>query len=410
MEQGLSRLTSSRRDRFTIPGIAAILYFSQGFPFGIVNETVNLYLAAMHVPLSTVGLAGGVGIVWTLKVFWAPLVDAIGSYRAWIFVALATIAATLLTLASVPPASPAFWIALTLLAIASATQDIAIDALTIRITPKDLIGLVNSARVTTYRVAMIAAGGGLAILADRIGWRGAFTVAALVPLLIIITIGVLVPRESGDGARHENPLRALVTWMARPGSILFLAVILLYRLGDSALRPMIKPYWIERGFTATEVGNVTTTLGMICTIAGAIAGGAFTSRFGMYAGLLWLGIAQMLSNLAYALVATTGAGRFGLYGAAVTEAFCEGLGIAAFLSFLMFICDKENAATEYAMLTAVFALSRTFAGVVSGYFAEDLGYAHYYWLTAALALPGLALLPMIRGLLTERATAAEAAS
>lgn len=403
-------MTSSRRERFTIPSIAAILYFSQGFPYGFVNETVNLYLAAMRVPLGTVGLAGGVGIVWTLKVFWAPLVDAIGSYRAWIFGALVTISATLLALASVPAASPAFWVALTLLAIASATQDISIDALTIRITPRDLLGLVNSARVTTYRVAMIAAGGGLAILADRIGWRGSFTVAALVPLIVLVTIGIVIPRESGAGARHENPLRALVTWLARPGSALLLAVILLYRLGDSALRPMIKPYWIERGFTATEVGNVTTTLGMVCTIAGAIAGGAFTTRFGIYAGLLWLGLAQMLSNLAYAVVATTGAGRMGLYGAAVTEAFCEGLGIAAFLSFLMFICDRDNAATEYAMLSAVFALSRTLAGVVSGYFAQDLGYAHYYWLTALLALPGLALLPLIRGRLRERATAEAAAS
>ena len=395
-------MTSTRRERFAIPTIAAILYFSQGFPFGLVNETVNLYLAAMHVPLSTIGMAGGVGIVWTLKVFWAPLVDAIGSYRAWIFTALATIAATVLALASVPPASPAFWVALTLLAVASATQDIAIDALTIRITPRDLLGLVNSARVTTYRVAMIAAGGGIAVLADRIGWRGAFVVAALVPLLVIVTIGLVIPRESGEGARHENPLRALVTWMARPGAISLLAVILLYRLGDSALRPMIKPYWIERGFTATEVGNVTTTLGMICTILGAIAGGAFTTRFGVYAGLLWLGLAQMFSNFAYALVASTGGGRAGLYGAAITEAFCEGLGIAAFLSFLMFICDRENAATEYAMLSAVFALSRTLAGFVSGFFAESMGFAPYFWTTAALALPGLMLLPLIRKRLAER--------
>jgi PAT family beta-lactamase induction signal transducer AmpG len=396
-------LTTSRRERLAIPTIAGILYFSQGFPYGVVNETVNLYLAAMHVPLGTVGLAGGVGIVWTLKVFWAPLVDAIGTYRAWIIGALVTIAATLVALASVPPASPAFWVALTLLAVASATQDISIDALTIRITPRDLLGLVNSARVTTYRVAMIAAGGGLAILADRIGWRGAFTAAALVPVAVILTIGLVIPRESGGGERHGNPLRALLAWIARPGAITLLAVILLYRLGDSALRPMIKPYWIERGFTATEVGNVTTTLGMICTIAGAVAGGAFTSRFGIYAGLLWLGLAQMLSNLAYALVATTGAGRFGLYGAAVTEAFCEGLGIAAFLSFLMFICDRENAATEYAMLSAVFALSRTLAGVVSGFLTQSLGYAPYFWTTAALALPGLLLLPAIRRRLAERA-------
>jgi MFS transporter, PAT family, beta-lactamase induction signal transducer AmpG len=104
----------------------------------------------------------------------------------------------------------------------------------------------------------------------------------------------------------------------------------------------------------------------------------------------------MLSNLGYAVVASAGAARPSLYGAAIIETFCDGLGTAAFLSFLMFICEKENAATEYAMLSAVFAISRTGAGMVSGFFAQDLGYARYYWLTAALAIPGLMLLPMIR--------------
>jgi PAT family beta-lactamase induction signal transducer AmpG len=184
---------------------------------------------------------------------------------------------------------------------------------------------------------------------------------------------------------------------------MLLAVILLYRLGDNALTPMIRPYWVARGFSATEVGNVTTTLGMICTILGAIAGGAFVTRFGVFRGLLFLGVVQMLSNIAYALVAMTNAGRPALYGAAVIETFCGGLGTAAFLSFLMFICDRDNAATEYAMLSALFAVARSFAFALSGYFAKDLGYANYYWLTAALALPGLALLPQIRDRLSTTA-------
>ncbi|HEX2120747.1 MAG TPA: MFS transporter, partial [Thermoanaerobaculia bacterium] len=393
---GSSRLTTEKQSRFLIPALASILYFSQGFPYGFVTETLNLYLSVAKVPLSTIGLLSSVGIAWTLKVFWAPLVDAIGTYRTWVFGALVALAAALGVLGIVPPASTAFWVAAIVMAVASATQDIAIDALTIRITPRELLGLVNSARVTAYRVAIIAAGGGVAVLADRIGWRGAFGVAALVPLVVLALIAVSVPRESGGTERHANPIRALGAWIARPRSLVLLAVVLLYRLGDSALRQMIKPYWIAQGFSATEVGNVTTTLGMICTIAGAIAGGTFTSRFGIFRGLLWMGVMQMLSNLAYALVATAGGGRGPLYAAAVTETFCEGLGIAAFLSFLMSICDRENAATEYAMLTAIFGLSRTLAGAVSGFFAQDLGYARYYWLTAALALPALALLPFIR--------------
>ncbi|MBV8519158.1 MAG: MFS transporter [Acidobacteria bacterium] len=389
-------MSAPARSRWLLPTLASILYFSQGLPFGVVTETLNLYLAAVHAPLAQVGLLSSVGLAWTLKLFWAPAVDLAGTYRAWICGALVVITASLATLGFVTPATTPFWIVAAVLALASATQDIAIDALTIRITPPEQLGIVNSARVTSYRVAIILAGGGIAVLADRIGWRHAFLVSAILPLLIIVALLTALPREAGRADAHANPLRALVAWLQRPGSLPLLAVVLLYRLGDSALSPMIKPYWIARGFTATEVGNVTTTLGMICTIAGAIAGGAFVARFGIFAGLFWLGLVQMLSNLGYAFVATTGAGRSALYGAAVIETFCGGLGIAAFLSFLMFVCDKENAATEFAMLSAVFGFTRTLAGSVSGFFAQDLGYARYYWLTAALALPGLALLPLIR--------------
>jgi PAT family beta-lactamase induction signal transducer AmpG len=177
---------------------------------------------------------------------------------------------------------------------------------------------------------------------------------------------------------------------------MLLAVILLYRLGDNALTPMIKPYWALRGFSVAEVTSVTSTIGQTCTILGAIAGGAFVTRFGVYRAMLVLGIIQMLSNFTYAYVAMTTAGRPAMYSAAIIETFCGGLGTAAFLSFLMFICDRANAATEYALLSALFAAGRTFAFAISGYLAKDLGYANYYWLTAALALPGLALLPRIR--------------
>jgi PAT family beta-lactamase induction signal transducer AmpG len=399
-------MESMIRARWAIPALASILYFSQGFPFGIVNETLNLYLPFMGVKLGTVGLVGSVGLLWTLKFLWAPLVDALATYRLWICGALIVIALTVAGLGSVPAASPAFWAILIALVIASATHDIAVDALIIRATPADLLGIVNSVRVAAYRVAMLVAGGAVGMLSDAFGWPRAFYTIAVVPLVIFAVIALSAPRESEVRTHHENPLRGLLTWVRRPGAFALLAVILLYRLGDNALMAMIRPYWVSRGFSATEIGNVTTTLGMICTIAGAIAGGWFVARYGVYRSLLVLGIVQMLSNLTYAVVAMTSAGRPALYGAAIVETFCGGLGTAAFLAFLMFICDKENAATEYAMLSAVFTLGRTFAIALSGYTAEAMGFAPYYWLTAALAIPGLALLPLIRDRLQPPATAA----
>lgn len=390
-------MTNSSRQRYVIPSVAAILYFSQGLPFGIVYETLNLYAAVAGVSLTEIGLLQAVGLAWTLKVFWAPLVDLIGTYRMWIFGALVVIAGCLASFSVVSPGSGAFFAVAAVLAVASATQDIAIDALTIRITPRELLGIVNSARVAAYRAAIIAASGGVALIADRAGWPMAFVITSLLPLVLLALIAVTVPRESETAVvREQNPVAALISWLMRPGSLLLLVVILLYRLGDSALTPMLRPYWVSRGFSATEVANVTTTLGMACTIAGAIAGGAFVSRFGIFRGLLWLGLAQMLSNVCYAFVAMAGGVRSSLYGATVVESFTNGLGVAAFLSFLMFVCDKANAATEYAALSAVFAVSRTLAATISGYFADRMGFAPYFWLTAALALPGLALLPLIR--------------
>jgi PAT family beta-lactamase induction signal transducer AmpG len=402
-------LITQNNRRYTIPALACILYFSEGFPFGVATDSVNLYLAFARVDLATIGLISSVGIIWTLKFAWAPLIDSVGTYRSWMFGSLVVLSLALATLGVVRPASPAFWAALIVLVFASATQDTAIDALAIRITPRDLLGVVNSARVAAYRGAMLVAGGGMALLSDHIGWRGAFFVAAGVPLVVLALTALTAPPERGAEEKHENPLRALVGWMRRPGALLLLAVILLYRLGDNALTPMIKPYWVERGFSATEIGNVTTTLGMICMILGAIAGGIFVTRFGVYRGLLVLGTVQMLSNFAYAIVAATNGGRPSLYGAAIIETFCGGLGTAAFLSFLMYICDRDNAATEYAMLSALFAVARTFAFAFSGYVAKDLGYANYFWLTAALALPGLALLPMIRERLSASVKAAATA-
>ena len=396
------------RDRYALPAFAAILYFSQGFPFGIVNEGVNTYLSFMKVDLQTIGLVGSVGIIWTLKFLWAPAVDAIASYRTWILGALIALALTIGALGSVPPGGTVFWAILIALVFASATQDIAIDAMVIRTTPDNLLGVVNSVRVAAYRAAMLVAGGVVGILADRLGWSNAFLAVAVLPLLIFAFLALKKPNEREVVQRHENPLRGLLEWIKRPGAFLLVAVILLYRMGDNTMMAMVRPYWVSRGFTATEVANVTTTLGMICTILGAIAGGWFVARYGVYRGLLVLGLVQMLSNLAYALVAMTGAGRPAMYGAAIVETFCGGLGTAAFLAFLMFICDKANAATEYAMLSAIFAVGRTFAIAISGYLAKDLGFANYYWLTAALALPGLALLPLIRGRLASP-TATDAA-
>ncbi len=366
--------------------IASVLYFSEGLPFGIVKELVPLYLRVEHVELKIIGLASTVSAAWTLKFFWSPLVDAFGTYRRWIAGALVLIAGSLFALAFLP--SNLFYVFLALVAIGSATQDIAVDAFTIRATPASMLGPVNSIRVTAYRVALIVGGGGLAALGGRAGWRSAFGTAGAIAVLILI-FTIALPDDRGERTGHANLFADLARWLRRPRAGILLTIVFLYRLGEFAIVTMIKPYWVDRGYSPAEIGTITS-------VVGVIAGGWFVARYGLYAGLLWLGIAQTLSNLGYAIVATIAAGRWAIYAAAVVENLGYGVGIAAFLAFLMSICDRQRAATEYALLSAAFGFTGTVMGAVSGYIAQYAGYPIYFWLTVILGIPVLFLLPLIR--------------
>jgi PAT family beta-lactamase induction signal transducer AmpG len=372
---------------------AALLYFSEGFPYGIVNELAPLYLRFQHVELKTIGVATSIAaFAWTLKFLWSPLIDNFGTYRRWIAGALAVMVVVLGSIA-VHPAL--VYVLLAVLAIASATQDIAVDAFTIRVTPKEMLGPVNSIRVTAYRVALMAGGGGLAALAGNTSWRIAFLAAAVIAAAIFLFTWML-PDDRGEAAVRANFLKDLGRWLTRPKALLLLAVVFLYRLGEFAVYKMIKPYWVDRGYSAAEIGTITSVIGVLVSVAGVWIGGVIVAKIGLYRGLVYLGIAQIVSNIGYALVATFEAGRWAIYAAAVAENLGYGMGVAAFLAFLMAICDRDHAATEYALLTAVFGLTGTLMGMASGYIAQYAGYPVYFWLTVFLGIPVLFLLPLVR--------------
>jgi PAT family beta-lactamase induction signal transducer AmpG len=372
-----------------------IFYFSEGLPYGLITELFPLYLRQSGVSLAQIGLLSTIGLVWTLKLFWAPLVDTFGTYQRWISGALLLISASLLPFAFTDlTGSGVLWLLLALMAIGSATQDIAVDAYTIAVTPRQDLGVVNAVRITAFRVGIILTGGGLAALASRSSWPTAFAVAACVSAALLVLSFFLPPLVQ---SRQKSTLWAdLRDWINRPSAGAVLLTVLLYRIGDSALRPMIKPFWVDRGYSAAEIGTVTTTIGLTFTILGGICGGWFVTRYGIYRALLWLGVVQMLSNVGYAWAAMTEAGRPVLYTAALIEPFADGLGTAAFLAFLMAICDRTRAATEYALLSALFGLSRSLIGTFSGISAQSLGYAPFFWITVALGLPGLLCIPFVR--------------
>ena len=385
-----------QRPLWFAPAIAAILYFSQGFPFGLVDRLLPLYLRTQQVSLVQIGLISAVGSAWTWKFLWSPLIDRFGSYRRWMAGSLLVLTATIASFAFVPPEQTALiFTIVAVLAFASATQDIAIDAMTVRITPKEQLGYVNSVRVTSYRGAMIVAGGGLAALTTLVGWRGAFLIAAAMTAAMFL-FTFFLPAETGEQTQHANPFRGMARWIRRPHAYVFLAIALLYRLGEVAIVPMSTPFWVDKGFSTVEIGTITTAVGLFFLIIGAFIGGAVISRFGIFYALLWLGFLQVVSNAGYGIAASRPASDPMFFAVVIIENFCSGLGTAAFLAFLMAVTEREHAATQYAMLSAAFALTRFAIGSVSGVLAEKMGYTNYFWLTVALGVPGLLLVFLIR--------------
>ncbi|MCM2270730.1 MAG: MFS transporter [Thermoanaerobaculia bacterium] len=379
----------------------AVLYLAQGLPYGIASRVWPVYFRAHGVSLVEIGLLGLVSLPWSWKPLWAPLVDRFGPRRAWIAPALVAAAALVAAIGELPPAVGPLLVALMLaFTFASATQDIAMDAWTVDAVRGRDLGPVNGLRAAAFRVAMIAAGGVALLVADRFGWRAAWlTLAAIFLALAAATSALPEPRRErglAGGRSMRELLRSFLAWLLRPEMIPVVLFALLYKLGDQAMVRMIEPFWVDRGRSLAEIALVANTVGLALTIAGALVGGAFVARAGLYAGLLWLGLAQAATNLGYAAVAAFSWPPQALWIASAGENFAQGLGTAALLAFLTAACRPENAATEYALLSALFAFSREIAGALSGFGAERMGYAGFFAFTALLALPGLAILPWVR--------------
>ncbi len=457
----------------------AILYFAEGLPFGIAYDVWPAFFRVHGVSLREIGLMSLLMLPYTLKPAWAPLVDRFGSRRVWVAAAEFALAGWILTLSALDASRPGplMWAVLLAFTLASATQDIAIDAYTVDVSTPATTGKINGVRVSAYRIALVASGGLLMVLAEPRSWRA---LAAWVPVrpaaalpesfaaiagwrlswgvaaVAFVGLGVAAlatprvertrPRPSQRRPGEFVRLRAgavaafavvatgaaltqftvvgvtltavaaglalgsfldpdLLRWALRWEMVPVLLFVPLYKIGDTTLGRMVKPFWVDRGLTLTEIGLISTTLGVALTIAGALAGGWFVDRFGIFRGLLWLGIAQSGVNFGYVAVAALDLPRGTIYAASMIESFGQGLGTAAFLSFLMNLCDREHAAGQYALLSALFALTRDVSGAFSGIGVERFGYAAFFTFTAVIAIPGLLLLPFVRPRIREKAVA-----
>jgi PAT family beta-lactamase induction signal transducer AmpG len=378
--------------RRTLP-IVALVYVIEGFPMG-VHDLWPIYLRRHDASLTEIGLLSALGFAWTLKVLWSPFVDRFGEPRQWIAGSMAamTAAACWIALSDALSFSTALWIAFWVYCLASATQDIAIDAYSIGITPRGKEGPVNSVKAIAYRCGMLLASA-LLFLPRWIGWSGTFLVAGLISACMAAAV-FSAPKVAVPDRERRELLPALKRWLGTHHGVAVILFVMFYRIGDLAMGPMLSAFWVDRGFSDEEIAVVSKALGIGAYVLGAIIGGWGVYRMGIARSLWVFGAFALFSNLAYAAVAAFPEfGRAGVYSAALIESFCGGLASAAFLSYLMRICQREHAAVQYALLTAAYRLPGIPAASLSGILTERLDYAPYFALTAVMALPAFAFLP-----------------
>ena len=252
----------------------------------------------------------------------------------------------------------------------------------------------NGIRASAYRVALVLIGNGIVALAHWAPWPSLYAAAGA----LFVALGLAaqrVPRLDIPPEARRRWLAPFTRWIGTWRALPLVVFVLTYKLGEFAIGPMVKPFWVDRGSSLLEIGTVPGTLGIILSIAGALAGGAFITRYGVFTSVWALGLPQAVSNLGYAAVAAWSLPWPALYAASMIDSFSGGLGTAAFLAFLMAICDREGATLQYAFLSSLFSFTGRLAGAVSGLGAERWGYGSYFAITFLVSLPAFALLPWV---------------
>jgi PAT family beta-lactamase induction signal transducer AmpG len=386
-------------------GVIAVLYLIQGAPAAILWEVLPVYFRLHGVSLRAIGGLRLLELPYSLKFFWSPLVHRYGDRRTWVLACMIGIAGALLVLPWVDVAAVG-WMVLALILLLttlSATQDVAIDSYSVGLIAREEQGAANGIRASAYRMALVLFGGGMVFLAALLDWNTLFVLAAVLFAALALSV-TLIPRLELPAEARVHWLRGFLGWAGTWRVIPLVLFVLTYKIGEFAIGPMVKPFWVDYGKSIWpvtndlmfQIGLFPTTFGIVLSVIGALAGGAFISRYGIFHGVWFLGLLQAVSNLGYAVVEWMDLGRLGLYGASMFESFSGGLGTAAFLAFLMNVCDKEHATVQYAFLSSTFSLTGRLVGGISGLGAERYGYANYFALTFALALPAYLLLPWVR--------------
>jgi PAT family beta-lactamase induction signal transducer AmpG len=382
----------------------ALLSFSSGLPLGLVWYSIPDWMRSIGVDIRIVGLFTLAQAPWAFKVVWSPLMDRYvppfwGRRRGWMAVTQVALAATSIALAGAGGHPDAIWAvgALALaVALASASQDIAIDAYAVEVLRKEEQGAAVGARIALYRAAMVVSGGAAITAASRLGWPAVNLILALVYLpILVITWKAPEPEERAapPATLRDAIWQPFLGFLGRHRALEILSFVLLYKLSDQLTQALTRPFLIDMGYNADHRGIALATVGLVATLVGAFAGGWVTTLIGLGHSLWVFGFLQIFSNLGYYLVSVAGGPVLPImYGATSFELFTSGLGTGAFSVLLLRMTQKRFSATQYALFSSLFALPRLLAGPIAGVAVDATGWPTFFLSTLVMGVPGLVML------------------
>ena len=391
------------------PRVVTVLFlgFSSGLPLALSGGTLQAWLTVEDVDIKTIGLFSLVGLPYTLKFLWSPLMDRFvvpifGRRRGWIALSQLALIGLILGMSVTSPQNGLWFLALLAfcLTFVSASQDVAIDAYRTEVLRERERGMGAAVSVTGYRVAMLVSGALALILSEYLGWRASYLVMAL-SMFIGVVAGWLgsEPEDPGTPPASmkdavEGPFKE---FFSRTGVWSLLALIVLYKLGDAFAGSLTTTFLIRGvNFSVGEVGAINKGMGLASTIIGALFGGVLMARLRLFKALLIFGILQAVSNLSFMVLALVGKSYPLMIFTIAFENLAGGMGTAAFVAFLMILCNHSYTATQFALLSALASLGRVFVGPLSGVLVDGMGWTVFFFTTFLFALPGLVLLWVMR--------------
>ncbi len=389
--------------------------FASGLPLPLTGLTLRQWLSEHGVSLGAIGLTAWIGLSYTLKFLWAPLLDQLrpppglrrlGRRRGWLVAVQAALAGALLALAwSDPSHAPALVAVAVGVAFLSASQDIVVDAWRIETFPQNAQGAAMAAYVWGYRIALLVSGAGALGLAGPLGWHGALSCMAALSALGIATTLLAAEPASAQAARalatrvpdaaarlRDAVVTPLREFLSRPGAGEVLAFVLLFKLGEALAGPMAIPFYHDMGFDRAQVARALFLPSLTASLAGSAAGGLLVARVGTGRALVLTGFAQMATLGLYLAVAASHGDVRVLYLKVLVEGFAESMADAAFIAYLSGLCALAYTATQYALLSSLAVVGVRTLGGLSGFLAGWLGWVPFYAAAVLTALPAMAIM------------------